>query len=81
MALTARDSASRASQIAGITSETAALDFDLACSMRLLQFENKREHDRMKAFKYAVIEAVAELFGGKSSDTTGDDEIDDEDSA
>jgi len=53
--------------------EAAALDFDLACTQRLLQFENKREYQRLKAFKQMVKEAVNELFGGASPT---DDELD-----
>lgn len=58
-----RDTGSRPSEIFGIESELAALDFDLACTQRLLQFDNKREFDRLKAFKEAIKEAIGELLG------------------
>jgi hypothetical protein len=47
----------------GIESELAALDFDLACAMRLLRFDNQREFDRLKAFKLVIKEAFAETLG------------------
>lgn len=64
----------RCSDLIGIGSETAALDFDLTCSMRLLRFDNKREHDRLKAFKGAIKQAVAELFGAAPPDDDSDPE-------
>lgn len=64
----------RCSELLGVDHELAALDLDLACSLRLLEFDNKREYERLQGFKNAVKEAVAELFGGKSNDPENDDE-------
>jgi hypothetical protein len=50
--------------------------------MRLLEFENKRELERLKSFKLAVKSAVAELFGAASNESENDDsdgEINEED--
>lgn len=74
IALSGRDSGMRCSQLIGITAETAALDFDLACSYRLLAFENKREFARLKAFKQMMKEAVGELFGAKPPEADDDGE-------
>lgn len=74
LALAARDSGRAASEILGIKSPSVALDLDLACSMRLLTFDNDREIDRQKLFKQSVKEAVAELLGLKPADA--DTEID-----
>jgi len=70
----------------GVESRTAALDFDLTCSYRLLRFENKREFDRLKAFKIIMREAVAEALGTKPIEPDNDtenghekDEMDDDD--
>lgn len=63
----------RCSDLLGVASETAALDLDLACSLRLLEFDNKREFERLRGFKNAVKEAVAELLSGKSNDAENDD--------
>lgn len=75
MALAGRNSGVRCSELLSIASETAALDLDLACTLRLLEFDNKREYERLQGFKNAVKEAVAELFGGKSNDPENDDDL------
>lgn len=49
------------------------MDFDLTCSMRLLEFENKRELERLKSFKNAIKAAVSELFGAAPSESEDDD--------
>lgn len=61
----------RCSQLLGIRGETAALDLDLACAMRLLQFENRRDEARLKATKLMMREAILEALGGTKSDDDG----------
>ena len=51
-----------------MTDETAALDFDLACSYRLQLYDNERELDRFKA--------LSAMLGGNPD---GGDIQDDED--
>lgn len=68
----------RCSDMLGIESEVTALSFDLACSERLLEFDNKREFERLKAFKNAIKEAVSEMFGNKPNETENDAENDDQ---
>ena len=44
-----------------VSNELTALDFDLACTYRLLRFENERERDRFKTL-------AAMLGGGDDGD-------------
>jgi hypothetical protein len=41
-----------------------ALDFDLACSYRLMEYDNQRELERFKAHREAVKQAISEAFMG-----------------
>jgi hypothetical protein len=80
LALAGRDAGVRCSEIIGVSSRLAAIDFDLACAYRLLQYENQREMDRLKAFKVvmrsAVMEAVGVLFGGQELKDDDDENAD-----
>lgn len=77
IALVGRDSGQRCSKLIGIHGETAALDLDLSCSIRLLEFDNKREHTRMKYFKQMMKEAIAEvILGVKPPANESDPDID-----
>jgi hypothetical protein len=49
LALTARNGGARASSLLDIADKLTALDFDLACALRLQIFENERRHDDFKA--------------------------------
>jgi hypothetical protein len=48
LSLTGRNFGKRPSEILGIENEIVALDFDLACSLRLLEHDNEAETDRFK---------------------------------
>lgn len=72
--MTGRDAGTRCSQLLGVRSRNAALQLDLACSMRLVEFENKRTITFLKGFKAMFIEAVAEVLGAKPADTENDDD-------
>lgn len=48
LALAARNSGSRVSALLGVRSEVAALDLDLAASIRLQQWENERRDEDFK---------------------------------
>lgn len=65
--MAARDGGVRSSEMAGIQDETAALDFDLACAIRLNQYSIERDELRAKLIAYEV----SKLFG--SSDADDDD--------
>lgn len=62
LALAARNSGTRASSLAGIEDEVAALDFDLCCTLRLLHYDNKRA----KAQNDDLVESICERLLGKS---------------
>lgn len=82
LALTGRDAGERCSVLIGVESPTLALNLDLACSHRLVRFENKREFDRLKAFKQMMKQAIAEaIFGAKPPEENDPDpeEIDEDD--
>jgi len=64
LALAARNGASRPSQLAGIEDETLALDFDLACTVRLNQFDGDQDKLRAKL----VAEYCIRAFNGDSLD-------------
>jgi hypothetical protein len=49
LALTARNSGCRASELLNLSSEVVALDFDLTCTLRLMAWDNEREMERFKA--------------------------------
>lgn len=66
----------RCSEMIGVESPTAALDFDLTCALRLLQFDNDREHARLKLFKDAMKVAIAEVFLGLKPDENDDSDGD-----
>lgn len=73
LALTARDYGCRPSAIIGLDPALAiSLDLDAACSYSLLEFDNKREYERLGAFahvmKLAVSEAVSEVLDGNQRD-------------
>ena len=60
LALAARNSGERPSRLLGIRGEVCALDFDLACTLRLLRFDNERELARFKT--------LAAMFGAAEDD-------------
>lgn len=71
--MTARDFGCRPSEIAGIEPHlAAAFDLDASCSYALLEFDNKRDFDRLGSFgrimKLAVTEAIHEALGGDPQD-------------
>lgn len=64
LALAARNGAARPSQMAGIEDATLALDFDLACTVRLNQFDGDQDKLRAKLVAAYCIKA----FNGVSLD-------------
>lgn len=63
--MAARNGAVRASEFAGIRCENAAFDFDLACTVRLNQWDLERDERLAKLIAYEV----SKLFGsGEESD-------------
>lgn len=66
LALAARDSGTRASKLLGIKDEVCALDFDLACALRLISFDNECRENQAKL---TALE-VGKLFGGTDDKTT-----------
>ena len=48
LALTAKNSGTRASVLVGIEDDVAALDFDLACTLRLQIYENERANAKIE---------------------------------
>lgn len=69
--MAARNGGKLASELAGINDENAALDFDLACTIRLNAYEMERDQMRAKLTAYEV----SKLFGdGESSDDYVDSE-------
>lgn len=66
VALAARDSGSRPSDLLEIETSLTALNFDIACSLRLMQFENEREQERFKT--------LAALLGAEVNNTPELDE-------
>jgi hypothetical protein len=77
-----RETGTRASRLLNIDqSSSAALSLDLACSNRLLMFDNEKERLRFKAtkalMKIAMMEAINEaIFGGQAPLDDDDDEPD-----
>lgn len=67
MALTARNAAVRASNLAGITDECTALDFDIACTLRLAIYDNEVRARQAQLIAFEV----SKLF---ASDSQQDDE-------
>lgn len=63
LALTARNAGARASELVGIEDPLVALDFDLACTLRLLQFDNDMHEAQAKRIAY---ETVKMAFGDGS---------------
>jgi hypothetical protein len=66
--LTAKNSGQRASKLLNVKSEVCALDFDLACTLRLLKFESEQMETNAKLIAYEV----GKLFGGSD----GEQEVD-----
>lgn len=64
VALTARNSGCRASELIEIHNPIAALDFDMACSLRLIEFDNGVAETNAKMIAYEVVKAA---FGDGSS--------------
>lgn len=63
MAITGRAFGVRCSELIGVESPTAALDFDLTCALRLMQYENDREQARFEMFKAATKISIGEMLG------------------
>jgi hypothetical protein len=65
MAITAKNSGCRASNLAGLPSDSiAALEFDLGCSLKLLQWENECQRKQMEAFYRIIYIATNKAFAG-----------------
>lgn len=77
VALAGRDSSTRCSDLIGIESEVTALSFDLACSEKLLEFENKRDFERAKLAKEMMKEAIGEALLGVKPPERNEPENDD----
>lgn len=61
------------SEILKIRDEVCALDFDLACTLRLLRFDNERELDRFKTLGMMLggsDESETDKFEGKVTKDT-----------
>jgi hypothetical protein len=69
VALMARNFAKSPSEILGIKNEVAALDFDRACSYRLLVFDNERQVGTAKLIAY---EAAKAILGTKEESAAGE---------
>lgn len=79
LAQTGKDFGCRPSDLIGVDDETLALNFDLACSNRLLQFENKRDYKRLESLIKSLYVMVAGFFGQTvKSDDISDPETDGE---
>jgi hypothetical protein len=61
LSLTGRNFGKRPSEILGIENEIVALDFDLACTLRLLEHDNDAETDRFKI--------LAKMLGAEIGDS------------
>ncbi len=61
LALTARNAGIRASKLVEIENAVAALDFDLACTLRLMHFDNEVAEANAKRIAF---EAAQMMFGG-----------------
>lgn len=72
--MTARDAGVRPSTLIEIESRTLSLDFDLACTNCVLEFENKREIDRLKMSKNMMIEAIGIALGTIKPEPEQDDD-------
>lgn len=64
VSLTARNSGCRASELVGIDNSVAALDFDMACALRLIKFDNEAAEMNAKLIAYEVVKAA---FGDGNS--------------
>ncbi len=62
LSLTGRNFGKRPSEILGIENEHVALDFDLACTLRLMRHDNEAEVDRFKI--------LAKMLGAEMKDDT-----------
>lgn len=62
LSIAARNSGKRPSELAGVTDEFAALDFDVACTVRL----NHYDADCREQQAILIAAKVGELFGGRS---------------
>jgi hypothetical protein len=81
LALAARDSGTRASRLLNVDqTSSAALSLDLACTQRLLEWENEREFRRLKLnrklMRSAVSEAIAVALGQDIPPDIDDDDLD-----
>lgn len=66
VALAARNNSCRASELAGLPKDSiSALEFDLACSLKLTQYDNERERNTMQANYVANYIANACAQSGK----------------
>lgn len=65
--MAARHGGKLASELAGIQCPTAALDFDLACTIRLNAWDMERDKTRAKLIAYEV----SKMFGDGNSDDSG----------
>lgn len=68
MALTARDSGQRTSQLLKIEDEKLALDFDRTCTARLLIYDGEREQRQLEAMSGGLL---AKALGGQSAQNNG----------
>ncbi len=69
--MAARHGGKLASELAGIQCPTAALDFDLACTIRLNAWDMERDKTKAKLIAYEV----SKMFGdGQNDDESGGDD-------
>ena len=71
ISLTARLAGQRPSELAGITNDIAALDFDLACSFRLELYDIEKDKTRAKLIAYEVSKMFGDSSGEGDVDTSG----------
>lgn len=70
------------SQLLEIEDKATALDFDLACNLRLEMFQNEKDFERLKIYKIQFKNALSEWWGNlpdslqkSEDDNQSDDEI------
>lgn len=68
IAMMAKNGGIRASRLIEIESEILALDFDLACSISLIENENKLDNIRIKEAARAIAFMVGKMLGGQELD-------------
>lgn len=79
--MTAQRFAVRPSDLLDIADKTDALDFDFACNLRMLNYENEKEFGRLKIYKIQFKNALSEWWNNQpdSLETIGNPAADDDD--